>query len=422
MRWSLFLAIFVGLVVVLQAGSAEAAQEGRVSGTVLDEQGNPIQDATVTFSAVGMDYQKEVTTNTKGKFTAILLDATLDFSVTIEKDGYVTVEEPFKAKLGGVVRPQWTLVAGADADRAGASGSSATPGTADISGQAGRLYADGIEAYKGGDPEKALEKFQKAAELQPEVPEIRSATALVYFETGAYDEALAASDEVLNMKPGDPLALRIKFQTYQQLGDTEKEAEVLEALKEFDPGPETAVLIFNAGVSQVKAGNLEAAAETFAEAKDMDPELLAAYSALARVNFDLGRYEECITMAEVYLDRESSPEVLGVLYLAYGRLGREEEAEEVFVDLKREDPEYVGTVLQELGEAYFNAGETTQAMTIFQRVLEADPDHARAHYMLGLCYLNAGDTDQAKGMLETFVELAPDDPEVEVAKEMLSTL
>jgi tetratricopeptide (TPR) repeat protein len=400
-----------------------AGQEGRVSGQVQDEQGNPIQDVKVTFSAVGMDYQKEVTTNKKGKLTAILLDATLDFMVKVEHEGYVTIEEPFDAKLGEVVRPSWTLVAGSGSSGGAAAPSgSVAPTTADISGQAGRLYTDGIEAFQAGDPVKALEKFNKAAEMKPEVPEIHSAMALVYLETAAYDEALAASDRVLELKPGDPLALRVQFQTYQQLGDEEKEAALLEALKEFDPGPETARLIFNLGVEKVKAGNLEGAVADFLEAKGLDPELISAYSALARVYFDLGSYDESIDMAQQYLEKGSSAEVLGVLYLAYGKQGRSDEAEKIFADLKEADPAYVGTVLQQLGEAYFNAGQAGEAMPLFKRVLEANPDHPRAHYMLALCYVNAGDTAQAKQLLERFVELAPNDPEAGVAKEMLSTL
>jgi tetratricopeptide (TPR) repeat protein len=407
---------------VLLTSGVQAGQEGRVSGTVQDEQGNPMQDVKITFAATEMDYQKEVMTNKKGKFTAILLDATLDFTVTVEREGYVTIQEPFKAELGGVVRPAWVMEAGSGSTGEAAPTESAAPGTADISGQAGRLYADGIEAFQAGDPEKALEKFDKAAEIKPDVPEIHSAIALVHYETGAYDEALEASNRVLELKPGDPLALRVQFQTYQKIGDTEKEAAALEALKEFDPGPETAVLVFNVGVEQAKTGDLEGAVETFDEARQLDPELSAAYSALARVYFDLERYEESIEMAQQYLEKGSSPDVLGVLYLAYGKLGQPDEVERVFADLKEADPEYVGTVLQELGEAYFNAGQTAEAMSIFQRVLEADPSHARAHYMLALCYVNAGDTATAKELLQKFIELAPNDPEATVAREMLSTL
>ncbi len=410
------------LVGVLLNSGVQAAQEGRVSGTVQDEQGNPLPDVKITFSATEMDYKKEVTTNKKGKFTAILLDATLDYMATVEREGYVTIQEPFKAELGGVVRPAWVLVAGEGSTGEAEAPESAAPGTADISGQAGRLYADGIEAFQAGDPAKALEKFNKAAEIKPDVPEIYSAIALVHFETGAYDEALEASNRVLELKPGDPLALRVQFQTYQKLGDTEKEAALLEALKEFDSGPETAVLVFNSGVAQAKSGDFQGAVTSFNEAKELDPELSAAYSALARVYFDLEQYEESIEMAQQYLERDSSPEVLGVLYLAYGKLGRSDEAEQVFADLKEADPEYVGTVLQELGEAYFNAGQTAEAMALFQRVLEADPGHARAHYMLALCYVNAGDTARAKELLQKFIELAPNDPEVGVAQEMLSTL
>jgi Flp pilus assembly protein TadD len=61
--------------------------------------------------------------------------------------------------------------------------------------------------------------------------------------------------------------------------------------------------------------------------------------------------------------------------------------------------------------------ETAQALG---RVLEVEPDHARAHYLLGTALFNTGQTELAADHLRRFVELAPDDPDVAIAEELLA--
>ena len=53
-------------------------------------------------------------------------------------------------------------------------------------------------------------------------------------------------------------------------------------------------------------------------------------------------------------------------------------------------------------------------------VLKADPDLARAHYLLGMALYNSGRADEGRPHLERFIELAPEDPDVEIAKGLLS--
>ena len=62
------------------------------------------------------------------------------------------------------------------------------------------------------------------------------------------------------------------------------------------------------------------------------------------------------------------------------------------------------------------------AVEAFERVLSADPAHARAHFWLGKSYHSAGDYEKGKEYLQKFIEMAPDDPEVPGAREMLSYL
>jgi len=90
--------------------------------------------------------------------------------------------------------------------------------------------------------------------------------------------------------------------------------------------------------------------------------------------------------------------------------------------LKGADSQHIARVMLELGVSSFNAGNMEQAKDMFERILEIQPDHARAHYHLGLCYVSLGDTARGKELLTRFVELAPQDPDAAVAREMIATL
>ena len=76
-----------------------------ISGTVLDlDTGNPIQSATVTLSPSGYNTY----TGDDGRFEFIDLDAR-QYTVTVQKTGYVTNRKTVTTVAGGVVDINLTL-------------------------------------------------------------------------------------------------------------------------------------------------------------------------------------------------------------------------------------------------------------------------------------------------------------------------
>lgn len=76
-----------------------------ISGTVIDlETGDPIQQATVTLSPTGYNTY----TGDDGHFEFIELDAR-QYTVTVQKTGYVTNRKTVTTVAGGVVDVSMTL-------------------------------------------------------------------------------------------------------------------------------------------------------------------------------------------------------------------------------------------------------------------------------------------------------------------------
>ncbi len=69
--------------------------------------------------------------------------------------------------------------------------------------------------------------------------------------------------------------------------------------------------------------------------------------------------------------------------------------------------------------AAYDANDMERAKARFTKVIQVDPNNAKAHYYLGLIYVGEGANAEAKRSLERFVALAPDDPEAATASELI---
>ena len=409
-----------GLLVVAAAGALFAGSEGRLVATVLDAAGNPLKDVQIQLRATEFAYEKSGKTNKKGQTTLTVLDASRDFRISLQKEGYQTIEEPFKLRVGDTMRRTWTLVEGAEA---GGTGLDEGPGELDAGGRVLRVYEAAYQALRAGDYETAVAKFQQVSEMAPELPEPRAGLAMAYLNLDRHDESLAAAQSVLEMEPDNVLALRVQYEVYHDLGDSERKDAVLVRLEELDPGPDTARRMFNSGVPMIQAGQLEEAAKRFERALALDSELAPAYAALAQVYMGLGDVDKAVASGERLVELEpESAEILTLLYVAYRSRGETEKARNAFTALQSGRPDYVGTGFYEKGVSYFNDGDMAGAREIFEGVLETLPDHPKAHYMLALCLFSGGEMNRAKELLTRFLELAPDDPDAPTAREMLATL
>jgi hypothetical protein len=101
--------------------------------------------------------------------------------------------------------------------------------------------------------------------------------------------------------------------------------------------------------------------------------------------------------------------------------GRIEKAHELLADLDgdaRVDPD----ALVEMGTIFLRAGRTTDAVTVFDRAVERDPDHAVAHFRRALGLLALGRPGEARAGFERVLALSPGSPEAEKAREALEQL
>ena len=400
---------------------AFAVTQGRIMGQVVDENGEPVPGVKITITTPELtDYEDEVDTNKKGRFTAVFLDATKNYMFKFEKKGYRTLEEAVKPTPGDNRRVTFTMPS-YQAQPAQETDEVPTGAAARGLTEAQRVFNEGVLASQEGDAEAALAKFEEATEMDPELMQAHLARAGVYLSMDKPEEAAAAAERALEIEPGEVRAIEIAFDAHSSLGNEDKAEEYLEQLEE--TGIDISTRLFNTGVAALNVGDYQTAAEKFRAALEEDPELTPAYSALAVVLVGLEKYEEALEAAEQTLQRQpDNDRAHRMKYQSLRLLGRLDEAAAAFQELKPADQVQAIQLQYDNATDLFNAGQTQKAAEVLEGILAARPDHAKAHYLLGLSYTNLGDPGSARTHFEKFLELAPEDPDAATAQEMLDYL
>lgn len=410
---SLLRLLVAAIVLLVPAAGALAVGQGRLQAEVVDAEGKPVAGVQVTVTQEEIGYESTAKTNNRGRFTLMVIDATRVYTFSFQKEGMPKVVQTFKIEAGGVTRHTFTLAPSAPSAPAEATVTSER-------NQAINVFNEGVTALQSGDKATARAKFEEAQAIDPDMPQPHSVLASLYVDLEEYDKAIASAQKLLELSPDDPAALVALYDAHYAKGDTATAQQFLDRLSAAGGGTEAAVRVYNAGADSARAGNLDTALTLFGKAIELDPELAPAHAAQARMLLAGERFEEALAAADRALAIDPDMvDLQRVRYESFRHLGREAEAKEAFALLAAADPEGLAESLYERGKAAFESGDSTAALSALEQAVQADPGHARAHYMLGLAYANAGDNAKAKQHLETFLQLAPNDPEAGTAKQMI---
>jgi tetratricopeptide (TPR) repeat protein len=248
-------ALVIGLMI---SGALHAAGEGRIIATILDEADAPVEGAKVLLTRPGTGYKLEKVSDKKGQVMLLVLDATQEYVIHMEKPGYKPYEGPVKPKLEDTMRLTFTLA------KADAAPAAAAPKEASGSDKAVLAYNEGVNLLKASDLKGAAPKFEAAAALNPDLAEAQGALAEIYLELGRNPDALAAADRYLALKPNDPRGLKARYDALKATGAADKARAALDALATADPqGDGTATRLFNEGAELTRTGKYDDAAVWF---------------------------------------------------------------------------------------------------------------------------------------------------------------
>lgn len=269
-------AMLAGVLLATAASAQAWAGRGRLSGTVQDADGNPVEGASIQLSLDGSG-PDAVSTNGKGRWARAGLGGG-NWDVLVSKPGYVSTThnalvQEYAAPADRVFL-KTTLEAGA---------ASATDGSAAAldDGEAAQAAREQLEQGNGllaaGDFEGAIQVFTGALDALPDGGKaaVLVAVAQAQVQLERDDEALASLERALTLAPSNVDALRLMSRRLTALGRSDEAQAYLDRMPE-DQRADPEILV-REGVALYNGNDFEGAIAKLDAAVAAAPDWSEAY-------------------------------------------------------------------------------------------------------------------------------------------------
>ena len=308
-------------------------------------------------------------------------------------------------------------------------------------------YKVGIERYRQGRYEEAIDALRSSIHMQPDsLKTYYSLGIALYSGLGRTEAAAAVLEEVVTRDSSWAQVYPLLGAVYMDLNRTERAIELLERAVALDPEWENYNRL---GLARLRSENLTAAASAFERAVRQAPWQPHPHLNLAGIYERQGREQAAARQRQIFAqlrpvqdkvqrhldnlaafpDDIESRQLLGEAYVAQGRI---EEGLAAFRQVIATDSSYapahygLGAALHyknelqaaiaayeracklqpdmvgafaDLGQAYYQSRAYERAIAAYQRALALRPDMQAVRTKLGMAYAQRGDLQQA---VETF--------------------
>ena len=188
------------------------------------------------------------------------------------------------------------------------------------------------------------------------------------------------------------------------------------------PAPSTleqATLAYNAAVDALNAGDRATAESKLKEAVAKNPDLPQAWLALATVSYENKDWAKALEYGQKALDLDPSlTNLYGMMTDAAEKGGDKKAAAEwrkKYEEANADSPD----ILYNKGVEAYNKGNMKDAEAALSKAVEAKPDLAMGHYLLGMVSFNMNKKAAAKEHFQKYLELEPNGKEAATVKELL---
>ncbi len=408
--------IWLLVLVLIIPSMASAVKKGRLVGTVLDPEGNPVPDVTIVATCGSKPSFREVEmTNKRGVFKLDFDYLEVKYNLVFSKDGFRSFTSEQTWSLEGKTSQNFLMQPGKDTV-------SGAP-LASTSNEAIDAFNAGVELYNAKDFNGAVASFNTALEHDPKMHPALAALSKIYIKQKKYQEAVDVSEKAIALGSTDEVVWSSRWEGYRNLGDKAKTAEALDDLEKAGLRVEQARLLHNEAVGFTKSGDYEAAFLKFQEAVEVNPNSMISLLGLATTAGELGRHREAMDAAKLILNAEPDHEqAIRIRFNATLELGEEEEIAAALIGLAYLEPVIARDNLLKMAFDAYDENDMKRATERFNNVLQLDPNHALSHYYLALIFVNDGANDKAKSHLAKFLEVEPDHQEAATAQALLDYL
>ncbi|OOG48385.1 glycosyltransferase family 41 protein [Polaromonas sp. A23] len=275
------------------------------------------------------------------------------------------------------------------------------------SGQsAEQLLEQGMELQQQGQMEKALQCYESAVRLMPELARAHFNRGNILLDRGDAQNALDAFARAVQYKPDSAGAHFNMGAAYVRLD--RHEAAVSAYRQALTLKPDFAVAEMALGAALDELGQHEAAIASYRRALAIQADYVEAHHKLVNVLLRLNRLDEVAACYRRMLEFDpKNVELLNNLGLILSDLGHLREAVDCFRRAVQLEPDFV-PALGNLGNALMGLRLVGDAMSCYRQVLAIDPGNAEAHNNLGNVFKDFSHLDEALASYRSALTINPD--------------
>lgn len=142
------------------------------------------------------------------------------------------------------------------------------------------IYNEGVAAFQVGDYQAAKTNFEKALEIDPNLPQALSALGRIYLADKNYAGSAAMAERLLAVNPDDTGMMKVRYDAYRGAGDAANEKAAFDALAAADP-KFLAADLYTKGAKLFDGGDIDGAKEELERVLAIDPAHAKAHYRLA---------------------------------------------------------------------------------------------------------------------------------------------
>ncbi len=268
------------------------------------------------------------------------------------------------------------------------------------------LLEEGIVFEQQGNVEAALQRFDAAIALAPNMGRAHFCRGNLLLDEGKAQAALDAYATALAHKPDSAAAHFNMGNAYVRLGRYHESVAAYRkavALK-----PDFADALVALGVALESVGKPGEAAAQYRQALDLRPDYAEAHYNLGGALASLGKLNEAVESYRHAVDlRPEYVEAHFKMGDSLAGLGKFSDAAASYRQTLKIQPGHIDA-LHNLGATLTLSGQLDEAIACFKRVLDHEPDNAEVHMNLGYALVDHGQFDVGVASTRRALELKPD--------------
>lgn len=271
------------------------------------------------------------------------------------------------------------------------------------------LFEKAVQFHRAGQTDRAERLYRRVLAQTPEHGDALFLLSVLAIESGQLEEAAALLERAVRVAPNNGFYLSSLGGVYRSLGRRREAIGAL--LMAVARKPDFAEAVYNLALSFEEQGDLDAAAECYQRARDLDPSLSQAADRLASLSGKRDALGSGLGSAARRSPESgmSAAELLAALAETLRLAGLPDDAAAWYRVALKLNPRMANAETA-LGAIHANAGRFDEAIGNFRRALAIDENFHQARSYLATALDEAGFLDETQATYRQAVALCPQDP------------